>query len=215
MNHRLVHRTLLWPVGLSSLLLFTPLFCFVVIKDGGSQQGQTMEVNLDPSPEKADAIHRNLPGLAPGGKWKQFNFVGRPGADSIMSAALDRAIRAHIATRDTVNGIRIHFERKARYGTFVGILDEINLAGLNHYAIVGPDIWVPCFPRKTKSYPMLRPPFICGGVIYPDPTPAERLQRLLAGYSFLSYVKLFSGPGAILVAWVVMETMRVGAMCRT
>jgi hypothetical protein len=214
MNSRLAHRTLLWPVGLSSLILFTPLLCLFVIKDGAFLPRQSLEVNLFPSHEKADASLRNRSGIAPGGKWKRFTFVGSPDADSVMSAALDRAIRAHIATYDTVNGIQIHFERKARYGTFVGTLDEINLEGLNRYAIVGQDIRVPCYPRRQESNLPLSPLFICGGVIYPDPTPIERLQEILAGYSFLSDVKLSSRPGLLLLAWVLMGTMSVGGMGR-
>ena len=170
MTQRHDHRTILWPVGLSSLILVAPLLCFFILQEKTFWPGQTMEVNLPPSREKADAFLRNPPGVAPGGEWKLFKFVGSAEPDSTMNAALDKALRAHLASYDTVNGIRIHFDRKARYGTFVAALDEINIAGLQRYAIVGLDIWVPCFPQHRKSILRLRPPFICGGFNYPAPT---------------------------------------------
>ena len=136
------HRRLFWPAGLLSLALLPLAVSWHIARSPLAREQSTIEVNMDHAPETWTTSLRYREAIASNGSWHLFEFTGNEYLDSSVFVASENAVRAHVAQNDTINGIRIHFARTARYSDFVRVLDMLDMQNATRRAYIGPEFWV-------------------------------------------------------------------------
>ena len=105
-------------------------------------------------------VEKNIPNIR---KYKDFNFNNSELSEQNKLRELQVSLRKLKKDIDTINGIKIHFGKKANYAVFVEVLDILTVEDMPIYCPYRNDIWVLVPPKpKPNKYRKILPLMTCG-----------------------------------------------------
>ncbi|MGO4773732.1 hypothetical protein ACEN2I_18925 [Flavobacterium sp. W22_SRS_FK3] len=143
-----------YSAGLISIILL-PLFCILYLKTNnaftnyGSLELQTWN-GKDFEPEITNFLNTK--------KFSTVTLTGNISSDEAKLNIAEKEIKKLILSKDSINGIKFHFETKSEYWTFVRVLDILESKKAKFYLPYKNDIWF-ANPREPKKKIKT---FICG-----------------------------------------------------
>jgi hypothetical protein len=154
----LISRTkIYYSAGLISIILL-PIFCIIYLKNNdaftnyGSIELQTWN-GKDFEPEVTKFLNS-----------KKFSIVTLTGNLKSYEAKLniaEKQIKKLILSKDSINGIKFHFEAKSEYWAFVKVLDILQIENAKMYLSYKNDLWF-ANPREKKEKKIKSLSFFCG-----------------------------------------------------
>ena len=91
-------------------------------------------------------------------KFTVDNLTGNTNSDKVKLNDAEQKIKKLIISKDSINGIKFHFEKKSEYWTFVKVLDILESEKAKFYVPYKNDIWF-TNPRQPKKEIKT---FVCG-----------------------------------------------------
>ncbi len=105
-------------------------------------------------------VEKDIPNIR---KYKDFSFDNSELSEQNKLKELQVSLRKLKKDIDTINGIKIHFGKKANYAVFVEVLDILTVEDMPIYCPYRNDIWVlvPPKPKPNKNRKII-PLMTCG-----------------------------------------------------
>lgn len=97
-------------------------------------------------------------------KFKAVNLTGDLESDTEKLKIAQKNVKQIISTKDSIKGIKFHFEKKAQYWSFVKVIEILNIEKAPTFLVYKDDIWFanPKIPKPNKNIKYLEiKPFIC------------------------------------------------------
>jgi hypothetical protein len=92
------------------------------------------------------------------------NLTGNLESDISKLRIAQKNVKKIISTKDSIKGIKFHFEKKAEYWSYIRVLDIFQIEKAKTYLAYKNDIWF-ANPREVKQKPIVYKemitPFIC------------------------------------------------------
>lgn len=165
------NKKIYYSAGLISIILL-PIFCLIYLKsiDAFTQYGS---IDLYTWDGKEDSIiTKGLSKFLNSKKYTIVTLTGNINSDETKLNIAQKNIQKLISSKDTINGIRFHFDQKSQYWAFVKVLDILQVENAKFYVPYKNDIWF-TNPREPKK--KIRT-FVCGtrsSTIYIDKTESK------------------------------------------
>ena len=165
------NKKIYYSAGLISIILL-PIFCLIYLKsiDAFTQYGS---IDLYTWDGKEDSIiTKGLSKFLNSKKYTIVTLTGNINSDERKLNIAQKNIQKLISSKDTINGIRFHFDQKSQYWAFVKVLDILQVENAKFYVPYKNDIWF-ANPREPKK--KIRT-FVCGtrsSTIYIDKTESK------------------------------------------
>jgi len=165
------NKKIYYSAGLISIILL-PIFCLIYLKsiDAFTQYGS---IDLYTWDGKEDSIiTKGLSKFLNSKKYTIVTLTGNINSDETKLNIAQKNIQKLISSKDTINGIRFHFDQKSQYWAFVKVLDILQVENAKFYVPYKNDIWF-ANPREPKK--KIRT-FVCGtrsSTIYIDKTESK------------------------------------------
>jgi hypothetical protein len=165
------NKKIYYSAGLISIILL-PIFCLIYLKsiDAFTQYGS---IDLYTWDGKEDSIiTKGLSKFLNSKKYTIVTLTGNINSDETKLNIAQKNIQKLISSKDTINGIRFHFDQKSQYWAFVKVLDILQVENAKFYVPYKNDIWF-ANPREPKK--KIRR-FVCGtrsSTIYIDKTESK------------------------------------------
>jgi hypothetical protein len=165
------NKKIYYSSGLISIILL-PIFCLIYLKsiDAFTQYGS---IDLYTWDGKEDSIiTKGLSKFLNSKKYTIVTLTGNINSDETKLNIAQKNIQKLISSKDTINGIRFHFDQKSQYWAFVKVLDILQVENAKFYVPYKNDIWF-ANPREPKK--KIRT-FVCGtrsSTIYIDKTESK------------------------------------------
>lgn len=139
-------RALLLPRGLVALGFLLLIGCRVLVNQPRLHRYSVMQLTMPSTPSICDKL-RHPYALCPPpikeiirrGFWQTADFTGNAAADSNNLRLIQRHLRA-VYYHSTTDGLQVRFHTRARYGSLIDALDEVNMSNAKKYFI---DIYSP------------------------------------------------------------------------
>ena len=98
-------------------------------------------------------------------KFTTINLTGDLNSDIAKLNIAQKNVKQIILTKDSIKGIKFHFEKKAEYWSYIRVLDILAIEKAKIYLIHKNDIWFanPRIPQPDKNLKKFKEikPFIC------------------------------------------------------
>ncbi|HHT9079622.1 TPA: hypothetical protein ACT5CJ_002412 [Flavobacterium psychrophilum] len=165
------NRKIYYSAGLISIILL-PLLCILNLKNNDAfiQYGS---IDLYTWDGKEDSIlTKGISEYLNSKKYTTVTLTGKTNSDEIKLNIAQKNIRKLILSKDSINGIRFHFNKKSEYWAFVKVLDILQVEKAKFYVPYKDDIWFanPRNPKRNKNHKKIKL-FVCGtnqNIIYID-----------------------------------------------
>lgn len=98
-------------------------------------------------------------------KFTVVNLTGNLDSDIVKLKIAQKSIKQIISTKDSIKGIKFHFEKKAEYWSYIRVIDILRIENASTFLVYKDDIWF-ANPRMLKPDKNLKildkiEPFIC------------------------------------------------------
>jgi hypothetical protein len=90
-----------------------------------------------------------------------INLTGAP-TEQVKHQYFQVAVREILCTKDTVNGIKVHFTDSSTYGVLIGVLDILKVERSIHYLPLNDDVYFLYMTPKSKDTTNEIPIINCG-----------------------------------------------------
>lgn len=130
-------RPLLLPRGLLALGFLLLLGCRVLVNQPRLHRYAVMQLTMPASHSAENSLALQLPSaqkIRNMGFWRIANFTGNATADSSNLRLVQRHLRA-VYHHSTTDGLQVRFHARARYGSLVDALDEVNMSNASKYFV--------------------------------------------------------------------------------
>lgn len=138
-----------YSAGLISIILL-PVFCtvYLISIDAFTQYGALSLGLWDGKSYKKEFTQ-----IINTKKFKIINLTGNADSDKVKLMKAQKDMRNIIFTKDSINGIKFHFEKISQYWSFVWVLDILSIEKARAYIVDKNDIWVfnPIEPKPNKN----------------------------------------------------------------
>jgi hypothetical protein len=135
---RRYHRPLLLPHGLVALGFLLLIGCRVLVNHSGLHRYVVMHLTMPTiCNDQKDTYTFCAPSareISNMGFWQTADFTGNPTTDSSNLRLIQHHLRA-VYYHSTTSGLQVRFHARARYGSLVDALDEVNMSNAPSYFI--------------------------------------------------------------------------------
>jgi hypothetical protein len=146
------HKNIYYSAGLISILLL-PVLCGIFLKsrDAFTSYGVIPIQVWDGKDYKNEVTH-----FLHSKKFTTVNLTGN--CDAIKLKKASKKIRIITLFKDSVNGVRFHFEKKSEYWSYIKVLDILQIEKAKLYVIYKNDIWFanPKEPKPNKNLKQIK-----------------------------------------------------------
>jgi hypothetical protein len=148
------NKKIYYSAGLISIIML-PILCVIYLKNNdafvnyGSIELETWN-GKDFEPEITKFLNSK--------KFTVVTLTGNINSDKTKLNDAEQKIKRLIISKDSINGIKFHFEKKSEYWTFVKVLDILESEKARFYVPYKNDIWF-TNPRQPKKKIKT---FVCG-----------------------------------------------------
>ena len=143
------NKKIYYSAGLISIILL-PIFCLIYLKsiDAFTNYGSIELYTWD---GKEDSIlTKGLSEFLNSKKYTIVTLTGNINSDEAKLNIAQKNIQNLISSKDTINGIRFHFNQKSQYWAFIKVLDILQVENAKFYVPYKNDIWF-ANPREPKK----------------------------------------------------------------
>lgn len=131
--------------GMISLILI-PLICIIYFfKTDSFKVYGVIQLGM---PNKGDFEKYKVPTLR---NYKVFNFSKSEFSERKNLNEMKLYLRKLMANKDTVNGIKVHYDSKTDYDVFIRTIDIVNIEKAPTWAIEGNDIYILASRNTSKK----------------------------------------------------------------
>lgn len=183
------HRKIYYSGGLISIILL-PVFCILYLKsiDAFSTYG-SIQLWIWDGKESKEAISKFLNSKT----FTVVNLTGDLDSDITKLESAQKEIEQIISTKDSIKGIKFHFEKKAEYWAYVKVLDILRIANASNYLPYKNDIYF-ANPKVVTHTPKVSKekiePIICiSGILQKEYFEGQK-NKLEAQRNKLTYQKV-------------------------
>lgn len=144
-------KRIYYSAGLISIILL-PVLCLINIKNNDAFKNRnSMDFRNWDGLEDTEFFKNNIAFLNTK-KFTTVSLTGNNNLDSIKLKKAQKSIEALVESKDSVNGIKFHFEQKSQYWTYIRVLDIINIEqGGNYFSYKNDILFInPKPPKRVK-----------------------------------------------------------------
>jgi len=155
------HKKIYYSAGLISIIML-PVFCIIYLKniDAFTQYG-ALDLYVWNGTDFKEETARFLNSK----KFTIINLTGDLNSDTAKLNIAQKNVKQIISTKDSIKGIKFHFEKKAEYWSFIRVLDILRSENAYTFLSYKNDIWFanPRIPKPDKNLKKLKEikPLIC------------------------------------------------------
>ncbi|MEA9412692.1 hypothetical protein [Flavobacterium sp. PL02] len=143
-----------YSAGLISIMLL-PILCILYLKKNDAFTSYN-SIKLEPWNE--ENYKEEIVPIINSKKFTAVNLTGNSTSDKAKLNAAEKRIKELIATKDSINGIKFHFEDKSEYWSFIKVLEILETQNAKFYVPYKNDIWF-AYSRGEKKKTIFR---VCG-----------------------------------------------------
>ncbi|OAZ04127.1 hypothetical protein [Flavobacterium succinicans] len=163
------NKKIYYSAGLISIILL-PVFCLIYLK---SIDAFTNYGSIDLYRWNGKDFKKETTQFLNSKKFKIVNLTGNIDSDRAKLNIAQKDIKKIISTKDSIKGIKFHFEKKSEYWSFIRVIEILQIEKAKVYLPYKNDIWFanPRTPKPNKNSKQIKS-FVCGTqyTIYVDET---------------------------------------------
>ena len=216
MTTRLRRRRMCYTPGMISLALLALLFIGLLLRYHKIQKYHVLEVNMFPDPtRKHQGSFKRLHFEIPRRNYRIIALTGDPRADRAKLDTFQLQLRGLLLRKDTVNGLHLLFEDKARYESYVRAFNICLIEKAPVYIPQKNHLWL-LYLEPSVSRPDL---LECGNIVLREEGVAQsawngqdKATRLMF---WKDAAKEFAGPLLLLAGLLVLSIDDILKQTRT
>lgn len=152
------HKKKYYLAGLISIIML-PIMCIIYLKhiDAFTTYG-----SLSLSVWNGTDFKEETTNFLNSKKFAVVNITGDLGSDTAKLKIAQESVKQIILTKDSIKGIKFHFEKKSQYWSYIRVIDILNTEKASTFLAYKNDIWFanPRIPKPDKNLKEIKP-FIC------------------------------------------------------
>ncbi len=153
--------------GMISLAFLLLLFVWILLEYQKLQKQNVLEVSMFPNPNaERTAYPAGFVFEIPKRNYRTITFRGTLNEDKTNLTSFQLQLRELLAEKDTVNGLHLLFEDKAKYESYVQALNICRIENAQIYIPQKNHLWL----SYLKPSPTVVSPTICGNLFLPTDT---------------------------------------------
>jgi hypothetical protein len=155
------HKKIYYSAGLISIIML-PVLCIIYLK---SIDAFTRYGSMDLYVWNGEDFKEEITIFLNSKKFKVVNLTGDSVSDKAKLNIAQKSVKQIILTKDSIKGMKFHFDKKAQYWSYIKVLDILRIANATNYILYKNDIWfanprIPKPDKNLKKYKEIKP-FIC------------------------------------------------------
>ena len=153
------NKKIYYSAGLISIILL-PLFCILYLK---SIDAFTHYGSIDLYAWNGKDFKKETTQFLNSKKFTIVNLTGNLDSDKAKLDIAQKNIKRIILTKDSIKGIKFHFEKKSEYWSYIRVIEILQIEKAKVYVPYKNDIWFanPSVPKPNKNLKQIKS-FVCG-----------------------------------------------------
>lgn len=146
------HRKLFYVPGMISLVVLPLLCMYNLVTNKSLLEYRSVDVSVSSfiTNKKPDQTSQyDGLGYVPKRNYLTYNFNGKNDEQKLSEA--NQTMLQLMKAKDTVNGVKFNFNRKATYDTFVRLIDQLAISSVPNYVIFENSFYVYVIPEEKNS----------------------------------------------------------------